>query len=366
MINMKYSPQGKRYRCGKEQSKDRFLDLFPSAWISFSKVNTGWTSQNPEIQKPKLTSELKSIKGCTPLLQLCVIIVFCLWANACSAPIETTEQAREPATQKTMVTDRSPKRIISLDFCSDQYVLQLAKRSSIIALSSDAMAEFSYFRDQAKGIATLENGLEQVLLLKPDLIVRSYGGGPHADRFFQRLGIPVLNLQWTDTLDQVKANIHHIARGLNNETRGLEMIRSMERRQKKIIASIRDKKTKPTLLYVTPTGYTTGPGSLVAESIVQAGYQNYITKPGWHPLPLERLVKISPDHIAASFFDLQKRQPANWSTIRHPVAKSLLKTVPRTALDGAWTACGASFIMDAIEALAINQTLPGQKDNLHD
>ncbi|HBJ94399.1 MAG TPA: iron ABC transporter substrate-binding protein, partial [Hyphomonadaceae bacterium] len=70
------------------------------------------------------------------------------------------------------------QRIISMDYCADQYVLALAEREDILALSPDADKTFSYLRDQADGIPQIRPVAESVLAAQPDLIVRSYGGGP--------------------------------------------------------------------------------------------------------------------------------------------------------------------------------------------
>ena len=91
-------------------------------------------------------------------------------------------------------------RIVSLDFCADQYVLKLADREQILAVSPDAVREFSYIRETAQGLPTVRSVAEDVLILKPDLVVRSYGGGPKAGDFFERAGIPVLQVGWTATV----------------------------------------------------------------------------------------------------------------------------------------------------------------------
>ena len=69
-----------------------------------------------------------------------------------------------------------PLRIVSLDFCADQYVLKFADREQILAVSPDAVRGFSYMRDTAIGIPSVRPIAEDVLILKPDLIIRSYGG----------------------------------------------------------------------------------------------------------------------------------------------------------------------------------------------
>ena len=77
-------------------------------------------------------------------------------------------------------------RIVSLDYCADQFVLGLADRERILALSPDAGKDFSYLRAEASGLPTVRPRSEDVLALRPDLVVRNYGGGPRAAAFFER------------------------------------------------------------------------------------------------------------------------------------------------------------------------------------
>ena len=49
----------------------------------------------------------------------------------------------------------APRRIVSLDYCADQYVLKFADREDILALSPDAGKRFSYMRAAAEGIPTV-------------------------------------------------------------------------------------------------------------------------------------------------------------------------------------------------------------------
>ncbi|MCC6788878.1 MAG: ABC transporter substrate-binding protein, partial [Hyphomonadaceae bacterium] len=45
-----------------------------------------------------------------------------------------------------------PRRIVSLDYCADQFVLALADREQVAALSVGARRDDSYFRDRAQGM----------------------------------------------------------------------------------------------------------------------------------------------------------------------------------------------------------------------
>nr|WP_321490063.1 ABC transporter substrate-binding protein [uncultured Hyphomonas sp.] len=244
-------------------------------------------------------------------------------------------------------------RIVSLDYCADQYVLKFADREQILAISPDAVKDFSYMRDEAVGLPTVRPVAEDVLILKPDLVVRAYGGGPNAEAFFERAGVPVLTVGWTSNVDSeevgsIPSLVQHMADGLGQSEKGRQVISDFRSR----LAQIRKRADGETALYLTPAGVTTGPGAMVHEMLLAAGFENFQDKPGWRSIPLERLAYEQPDVIAAAFFDQLTNHPDSWSPMKHPVAERQMQDQTVIPLKGAWTACGGWFIIDAIEALA--------------
>ena len=265
-----------------------------------------------------------------------------LWLAACSG---------EPSLPQT--DGNKPMRIASLDYCADQYVLRLADREQILAISPDAVKDFSYMQEAAIGVPTVRPVAEDVLILKPDLVVRSYGGGANAVAFFERAGVPVLQVGWASNVDSeemgsIPSLIQHMADGLGQAERGAALVAEFRER----LRAIEARKTADTALYMTPAGVTTGPGSLVHEMLTAAGLENFQENPGWRSLPLERLAYEQPDLIAAAFFETLTNHPNAWSASNHPVARAQLAGPDVVPLQGAWTACGGWFILDAIEALA--------------
>lgn len=246
-----------------------------------------------------------------------------------------------------------PMRIVSLDFCADQYVLKLADREQILALSPDADRDFSFMRADAAGLPKVRPLAEDVLVIKPDLVVRSYGGGPNAGTLFERAGIPVLQVGWATSIHgedvgSIPRVIADIADGLGQSERGVELVKAYTERLNRIQAEARGTST----LYMTPTGITTG-GETMADKMMQAaGLTNFMDKPGWHSLPLERLAYERPEMVAAAFYSEKTNHRDAWSASRHPIAQRELAETPRVDLDGAWLACGGWFILEAVEALA--------------
>lgn len=240
------------------------------------------------------------------------------------------------------------ERVVSLDYCADQFVLKLLPRSRILAVSPDAAESFSYMREAAQGLTQVRPVAEDVLLIRPDLIVRSYGGGAHAGRFFEKAGVPVLQVPYASSIAEIRSTVTFLADHLGVSRHGMEIVAEMDARLSQLPNVI----SSHSVLYMTPSGVTTGPNTLVHEMLLAPGLENFESQPGWRSIPLERLVFEQPDVIAAAFFSIDTNHPAMWSPMRHPVARRQLRERPVVMIDGAWTSCGGWFLLDAIEALS--------------
>ena len=246
------------------------------------------------------------------------------------------------------VAPAHPQRVVSLDYCADQWLLKLLPRDRLLALSPDATRSFSYLRREAEGLPTVRPRAEDALVLRPDLVVRSYGGGPGAAAAFERAGVPVLQLPFAETLAEVRAASITVAQALGEPAKGRAIAAEWDRR----LAALPPPGRRVSALYLTPGGVTSGRDTLVGRMMAAAGLANTAPAPGWSPLPLEPLAGRSPDLVVAGVFDGGTTGVDRWSAARHPVSKRLLESRPVVALPGAMTACGAWFVMDGVEAMA--------------
>ncbi len=268
--------------------------------------------------------------------RLILAALSCLVLQACS-------QAHD------LPDEDAPRRIISLDYCADQYVLKFADRSHILALSPDAEKSFSFMRDAANGLRQVRPRAADVLSLEPDLVVRSYGGGPNVTAFLERAGVPVVQVGFPQTIAEVRAEVVRIGSELGASDKATETAKEMDRR----LAALANAKTPTSeALYMTPYGFTTGEGTLTHELITTAGLLNFQDRPGWNPLPLERLAYERPDLVAAAYFESGINREDNWSAARHPIARAQMRDLPVISIQGAWMACGGWFQLEAVDALA--------------
>lgn len=257
-------------------------------------------------------------------------------------------------------------RIVSLDYCADQYVLKFARKSSVVGLSPDGAKSFSYMREHAKGLPVVRPIAEDVLIRKPDLVVRSYGGSPGIVALLKRFNIPVLQLGYIESLADVRRTILQVSLGLSNPEAGQEVVKQMDASLRAIEQASSVSAEKVKALYMTPGGVTGGPNTLVHDILRAAGLNNYQSESGWQDLPLEKLIFDSPDLIAMAFFETLSNHPDAWSVMRHPVARRQLKEVGAVPLQGAWTACGGWFLVDAIESLYAALLPQGKTPKYHE
>lgn len=245
---------------------------------------------------------------------------------------------------------RPPIRIVSLDYCADQYVVGLADRAHILRVSPHATASYSWVREQARGLPSVRPRAEDVLILQPDLVVRSYGGGPKAGDFLAQAGIPVVQVPYVNDIAGAQRAVREMAEALGVGRRGQLLADDVARRMARL--SQGGDEPAREVLYLSSTGASAGAGTLIDEIIRAAGHRNFTRRSGWNFLSLERLAYEQPEMLALAFFSAEDSVLDAWSPASHPVARRQIRDLPTVHLDASWVSCGGWFLVEAVEALA--------------
>lgn len=242
-----------------------------------------------------------------------------------------------------------PRRIVSLDYCADQFVLALADREQIAALSRGAQRDDSYFRDRARGIRQTRGALEEVLALQPDLIVRNWGGPWDAEQVYGRFDVPVLQVGDTPDFAAARTDLLDAAQILGHPERGQALARDLDARLSRLAAGA--PRSRPPVMYLSAGGAVAGRGTMLDAMISAAGGRNVRSEESWQVMPLERMVETPPALIALGFFEHQRTGMNAWLPGRHVAVQRALANARTVNLPLASISCEAWTAIDAAEAI---------------
>jgi iron complex transport system substrate-binding protein len=238
-----------------------------------------------------------------------------------------------------------PLRVMSVDQCSDQFVLALAPRSEIVGVSPHALDSDAALRDQVRGLTVRRPTLEQALAARPDIVVSYWTADLRLSGALEAHGAKVVRIEDAKTFDDVRANVRRVATALGRVPQGEAMIADMDAK----LAASRGAWGGRTALYLTPGGFTAGPDTLVGAIMAAAGLKDAVSAPGYGPVSMERLTLDPPKLLVLGFFDEQNG--GGWDPAR-PLVARLAKARTAARLPAAWLGCPAWFAADAAAELA--------------
>ncbi len=239
--------------------------------------------------------------------------------------------------------------IISIDFCADQYLLALADPSRIQAVSYEAVGPRSFYGDRANGLQTVNGSIEELIQLKPSLVLRTWRGGARAVKILERLSIPTYTPSYFMSVEQGYDVVRETAKVLGEEENAERLIADYQAR----LSVLKDvQKSKLKAAYMTPSGFTAGTSTYVNDIIHLAGFETIADDIGlvsWAPLPLEKVVLSPPDFVVATFFGDPDVHVSHWSSGRHGVYKKLMGDLPVINVPSRHLSCSGLFAVDAAE-----------------
>lgn len=263
---------------------------------------------------------------------------------------------------EAQVTDApsKPRRIVSLNLCTDELVLRLADHENIASvtwLSRDPT--YSNVARLAARVPINRGLAGEVIPLDPDLVVAGVHTARTAAALLKRAGFPVLEIEVPRSLDDVRAQIRQLAKAVGEPDRGERMIADMDARLAVFAAAT--PRTPRRALVLDPNGFTTGAGSLVDQIITAAGLTNVAAGLGlgsYARIPLEIAATSGADVFIVNG---RRDGPASLATelLQHPIlAKLPHRTEPVVLPSRLWT-CGGPAVLEAIDVL-LRMTGPPQ------
>ena len=228
-------------------------------------------------------------------------------------------------------------RVASLNLCTDEYLLLLARPHEIASVSflSQDPHESPLWRSARRHHAN-RGSIEDVLAVRPGVVLTMGGGGRATALLARRLRIRPLELAPASSLDDVAANLRTVAAAIGEPRRAEPWLGKLASLRRTRPARARD------AIWLSGGGLSIAPTSIGAQWLSLAGLRQ-------RPLPggrvnLETLLVRPPAVVVRS--DYRRAQVSSGTRwLAHPIVRHA--TARQVTTDGrAWTCMGPLMIAE--------------------
>ena len=240
----------------------------------------------------------------------------------------------------------TPKRVVSMNLCTDQLAMMLAAPGQLVSVSHLASeVQSSSMVEEARAYPANRGQVEQVFLMRPDLVLAGTYTQVSTVDLLRRLGVEVVQVPPATSLAEAVEQIRIVGQVLGQDAKS----NALADRFAAEIAAARFEGPSRSAAFYYPNGYTTGSGTLANEVVELTGFANIGATSGVTGggiLPLERLVMAGPDLVVTS-----ERYPGasrSEDILLHPALRAVQDAAGvRLSSDADWV-CGTPHLMRAI------------------
>ncbi len=242
----------------------------------------------------------------------------------------------------------TPRRVVSINLCTDQLAMLLAAPGQLVSISHLARdPRSSAMVVEAAAYPINRASAEEVFLLAPDLVLAGSFTAPATLALLDRLGVPVVQLPPAATLEDVGAHLRLIGTALGREAVAEELAAQFETE----LAALRvSPDHRPRAALYGANGYSSGVQSLPGQVLQAAGFDNVATEldmDGGGMIALEQLILADPDLVIGG-----SRYPGHSraeDVPRHPALREL-RAGGAGLSDADWV-CGTPHVLQAVARL---------------
>jgi iron complex transport system substrate-binding protein len=245
-----------------------------------------------------------------------------------------------------------PRRIVSLNLCTDQMLLALADHGQIASLSPLARdASISFMAEQAAGLPVNDGRAETILFSGADLVLTGTYTRQNQAALLQRQGLNVLAFgSWTsfaEGRDQIRA----ISQAVGHPERGEALVKDIDAALERTRGIV---KTKASVLIYDRGGWVLPATSPMNELLAHMGltpHHEALGLPHGGMARLETIVTAPPDFLLVD--EAAGRMVDNGTALFvHPALVRAIPPERRLVLQSKLTICDGPSTPAAIDALA--------------
>ncbi len=240
--------------------------------------------------------------------------------------------------------------LVSLNPCSDAVLAEVTDPGQLLAISSYSQNPASSSMDlaRARQFRAVSGSAEEVLALRPDMVISDQFLPPATADALAILAIPVERLPIASSVEASKAQVMRLATIAGHPDRGRALIARIDA----ALAKAAPRPGVPPIAAVVwqSGGIVPGPASLIGDLLRRTGFRQISAARGMKQadlLPLEAMLADPPQVILAAGNPLGNED----RLLAHPALVALHGT-RRVRFDPALLWCGGETIIRAAERLA--------------
>lgn len=243
-------------------------------------------------------------------------------------------------------------RIASMNVCTDQLLVSLADPGQILGLSRFSRDAWqSFVADDARRYPALSGGAEDILVLKPDIVVASLFDKRSTRELLKQNGLRLVELAVPRNLDEVKAQIRQMGEITGHRDRAAAAIARLDA----ALARARQAGAERhySVLPLSRRGFVAGSDSLISSLLTETGLFNAAGDLGVGSggfASLESIVSLRPDFLVVSEAG-DRAEDEGRAFLLHPALERFYPPQRRILIPERLTVCGGVMLADALDLL---------------
>jgi iron complex transport system substrate-binding protein len=235
-----------------------------------------------------------------------------------------------------------------MNVCTDELLVPLADREQIVGLSRfSVMARTG----KAEPFPTLSGGAEDLLVLRPDVIVASLFDKRSTRELLKAKGLHLVEFPLPRNIDEVKAQIREMGEITRHPDRAAAEIARLDAALARARQAVGDKHYR--VLQLSRRGWVDGSSSFIGSLLTETGLVNTAGELGFTSggfASLEAIVNVKPDLLVVSQAGGIARDEGH-AFLLHPALERFYPPEKRIVIPEALTECGSMMLADALDIL---------------
>jgi iron complex transport system substrate-binding protein len=240
-------------------------------------------------------------------------------------------------------------RIASMNVCTDQLLLPVADPEQIVGLSPFSRA--AWLTRDPRPYPMLSGGAEDVLVLRPDVVVASMFDKRSTRELLKQHGLRLVEFAVPRNLSEVKDQIRQLGEIAGHPDRATTEIARLDAALERARQAVAGKHYR--ILQLTRRGWVEGSDSFISSLLRETGLFNTAGELGFKfggYASLEMIVNLKPDLLVVSQAASVAHDEGE-AFLLHPALERFYPPQKRIVIPEGLTECGGVMLAEALDVL---------------